>query len=183
MTKPKHVYNTMARILTTIGFKNIDNFLSDPGDGPLEIPQQADPQEELIGAQMEIEQGKALVAKHKADQDAAVKQEAARLDHHAKMEELEIKRDQLDIDREKIAASMNETAAKIRSDEIKAAASLDAKAEVELMKANDADNDRRISMAEKQADRDSAERAAMAKAQKNIQVQRNADGSLSGTVG
>lgn len=144
MVRPKHIYNTMARIVTSIGFKNADLFLDDPGDEPLQAPQQADPQAALIQAQMQIEQGKAQVSMGNAKLDNETKQENIRLVHHATMQKLEIdgerldiERERLGIDREKIAAGMNETAAKIRSDEARAAASLEAKANVELLKIKD----------------------------------------------
>jgi hypothetical protein len=132
MVRPKHVYNTMARILTTIGFKNADMFMDDPGDEPMQQPQQANPQAELIQAQMQIEHAKAQVMMERSKMDNASTQEKMRLDHHADMQKLELESERLDIEREKIVASMNETAAKIRSDEAKAAATLDAKADAEL---------------------------------------------------
>ena len=182
MITPKHVYNTMSRMLTTIGFKNTEPFLTDPGDQPMQQPQQENPQEGLIQAQMEIEKGKAQVAMQKAQMDNQTKMEMSKLDHHAKMQGLELEAEKLDIDRERIAASMNETAAKIRSDEAKAAADLDAKAQIELSRMNDKDTDRQMSAMQSQANRDSSERASMNKAQKQASVTSNADGSLGGTI-
>jgi len=132
MVRPKHIYNTMDRIITTIGFKNADQFMDDPGDGQMQQPQQPNPQAELIQAQMQIEQGKAQVMLEKARLEDDTKDQKHKLDHHAAMQKLEIETERLDIEREKIVAGMNETAAKIRSDEAKAAAHLEAQAEAQM---------------------------------------------------
>lgn len=160
MVTPKHVYNTMNRMLTTIGFKNTEPFLSDPGDGPLQQPEQPNPQEGIIQAQMQIEQTKAQVTMQKSQMDNETKTTQIKLSHHEAMQKLELEAEKLDIEREKIAASMNETAAKIRSDEAKAAADLDAKAQIELARMNDKDIDRQVSMMEGEKNR----QANMAKA-------------------
>ena len=143
MVTPKHVYNTMERMLSTIGFKSAERFLSDPGDGPLQQPEQENPQDGLIQAQMQIEQGKAQASLQKAQMDNETKQEQNKLSHHAAMQKLELEAEANDIKREAIVASMNETAAKIRSDEAKAASDLEAKAQIELMKANNSINNQR----------------------------------------
>ena len=90
------------------------------------------PQAELIQAQMQIEQGKAQVMLEKARLEDDTKDQKHKLDHHAAMQKLEIETERLDIEREKIVAGMNETAAKIRSDEAKAAAHLEAQAEAQM---------------------------------------------------
>ena len=162
MVTPKHVYNTRKRMLTTIGFKTVEPFLSDPGDGPLQLPEQANPQEGLIQAQMQIEQSKNQANLQKAQMDNQTKQEQIKLSHHEAMQKLELEAEANDIKREQIAASMNETAAKIRSDEAKAASDLEAKAQIELMRNNDKNIDRQISMQEAAENRASAERAAAA---------------------
>ena len=134
---PKHVYNTMERMLTTIGFRNTDKFIADPGDGEMQQPEQPNPQAELIQAQMQIEKMKTQAAAQKAQADNAIKDQQMKLDHHVAMQRLEIDTEKLDVEREKIAASMNETAARIRSDEAKAGAMLDAKADMELARIHD----------------------------------------------
>ena len=143
MVKPKHVYNTMERMLTTIGFKSADMFMDDPGDDQLQQPEQANPQEGIIQAQMQIEQQKSQANLQKAQMDNATKQEQIKLSHHEAMQKLELEAEANDIKREAIVASMNETAAKIRSDEAKAASDLEAKAQIELMKANNSINNQR----------------------------------------
>ena len=143
MVKPKHVYNTMERMLTTIGFKSADMFMDDPGDDQLQQPEQANPQEGIIQAQMQIEQQKSQANLQKAQMDNATKQEQIKLSHHEAMQKLELEAEANDIKREAIVASMNETAAKIRSDEAKAASDLEAKAKIELMKANNSINNQR----------------------------------------
>jgi len=143
MVTPQHVYNVMTKMLTTVGFKNSTFALADPGEGPMPPPQQGpDPQQALIQAQMQIEQGKAQASMAKAQMENQSRVEATKLDHHAAMQKLELEAEKIDVEREKIAASMNETAAKIRSDEAKAAASLDAKADIELARINDGVNQR-----------------------------------------
>ena len=178
MVTPKHVYNTMEKMLSAVGFKNADPFVSDPGDEPMQQPEQKDPQEALINAQMQIEQGKAKAAMAKAQMENETKLQQIRLTHHEKMQALELDTEKLDIEREKIAASMNETAAKIRSDEAKAAADLDAKAQIELARMNEKATDRQHNMMEGDKNR----HVNMMKGQKSVNIQRQADGSLQGTM-
>ena len=130
-------------MLTTIGFKSADMFMDDPGDDQLQQPEQANPQEGIIQAQMQIEQQKSQANLQKAQMDNATKQEQIKLSHHEAMQKLELEAEANDIKREAIVASMNETAAKIRSDEAKAASDLEAKAKIELMKANNSINNQR----------------------------------------
>ena len=73
---------------------------------------------------------------------------------------------------------MHETAAKIRSDEAKAAADLDAKAQIELARMNEKATDRQHNMMEGDKNR----HVNMMKGQKSVNIQRQADGSLQGTM-
>ena len=63
MVKPKHLYNTLAHMISRVGFKSADAFFDDPGDEQMQQQQQQpNPQSELIQAQMQIEKMKAEVA-------------------------------------------------------------------------------------------------------------------------
>jgi len=137
MVTPQHIYNVMAKMMTAVGFKNADFAIADPGEGPMQTPQQENPQMPLIQAQMQIEGAKAQASAQRAQLEAQQKDTATKLSHHEAMQKLELEAERLDIEREKIAADMNQTAAKIRSDESKAAAQLDAKADLELAKIQD----------------------------------------------
>jgi len=175
MVTPKHIYNVMEKMITTVGFKSADFAFSDPGDGQAQQQEQGpDPQQALIQAQMQIEQQKGQIAMQKAQMDNQTKQEQVKLSHHEAMQKLELEAEKLDIEREKIAADMQQTAAKIRSDEAQSAAQLDAKADLELAKIADGANAR--------AEAKDPVTVNVGGGSREINVQRNADGSLTGSM-
>lgn len=182
MVRPKHVYNTLEQMTQAIGYKNPDKFFDDPGDEPIQMPEQPDPQQNLIQAQMQIEQLKAQVNMQKAQLDAQAMDQKTRLAHHEAMQKLELESERIEVEREKIAASMNEVAAKIRSDEAKAAKELDLKAQQVISDKNEKERDRELQAMEKERDRQTQLEAARAKGQRNVSVTRGPDGSLQGAI-
>jgi len=183
MVRPKHVYNTVEQLTRNIGYKNPDKFFDDPGDQPIEMPQPGpDPNEMMIRAQMQIEQLKAQVAMQRAQLDNENTDNKLRLSHHEAMQKLELESERLEIEREKIAASMQEVAAKIRSDEAKAAAQLEANAQKVLSEKEEKERDRESNAMERERERAAQIEAARSRTSRSVSVERNEDGSLSGSI-
>lgn len=93
---PKNIYNTVAKLTQNAGFKDVDEFWTNPEEAP---PQEPQPDPEVVKAQMQAQndeqQRQADVAmkqmdvdvqKYKADLDARVKLQIAEMDRAAKAE-------------------------------------------------------------------------------------------------
>jgi hypothetical protein len=96
LTSPDKIYNALAKLTQNAGFKNPEEFWTNPLENPHPQQQQPDPQQTLIDGQMQIEQ-----MKLQADAQLAQQKAQASL----QQEQLRSQNDIL-IEREKIAAQM-----------------------------------------------------------------------------
>jgi hypothetical protein len=100
LVTPKNLYNTQAKIVEAVGFKNIEAFWTDPGE---KMPQpQPDPKIQLEEKKAEIEaktkeQDMAL-EQRKADQEYQHKERMAQLEFAIAQQEMELKRVQAQLD-------------------------------------------------------------------------------------
>jgi len=67
LVKPENIYNALKKKAHINGFKNADEFFSDPSRAPPAPPQGPSPEEMALQAQMQIEQGKRQSEKYKTD--------------------------------------------------------------------------------------------------------------------
>ena len=93
LTDPSKIYNALAKLTQNAGFKNPDEFWTDPSNNPMP-QQQPNPQDQLIQGQLAIEQ-------QKAQGDMAIAQ--AKAQANLQQEQLRSQNDVI-IEREKIAA-------------------------------------------------------------------------------
>lgn len=109
--KPKNIYNTLSRMAKLMGFKDSTEFFTDPGDGPMQPPQ--DPK--LAIAQM---QAQSDVQRFQAE--AMLKQQVAEIEANAKQRETELQlqlqaaNDARDSEREQLKAQLNAEIENIR---------------------------------------------------------------------
>lgn len=96
ITSPDKIYNALAKLTQNAGFKNPEEFWTNPAENPQQPQQQPDPNQAIIQGQMAIEQ-------MKAQSEAQLAQQKAQAD--LQQEQLRSQND-LVIEREKIAAQM-----------------------------------------------------------------------------
>jgi hypothetical protein len=85
LTSPEKIYNALAKLTQNAGFKNPEEFWTNPASNPQgEQPKQPDPQETLIQGQLAIEQQKAQsdmqLSQQKAQAQLAQEQERSKND-------------------------------------------------------------------------------------------------------
>lgn len=96
ITSPDKIYNALAKLTQNAGFKNPEEFWTNPAENPQQQQQQPDPNQAIIQGQMAIEQ-------MKAQSESQLAQQKAQAD--LQQEQLRSQND-LVIEREKIAAQM-----------------------------------------------------------------------------
>lgn len=96
ITSPDKIYNALAKLTQNAGFKNPEEFWTNPAENPQQPQQQPDPNQAIIQGQMAIEQ-------MKAQSESQLAQQKAQAD--LQQEQLRSQND-LVIEREKIAAQM-----------------------------------------------------------------------------
>lgn len=97
MVTPKHIYNTLEKLVNLAGFKSVDPFFADPGDGQQQQQQQqGNPEEAKAMIDAQIEQKKAEI---KASVEYQTKTAQMQLDSELKREqmkmEVQLKREQM----------------------------------------------------------------------------------------
>lgn len=91
LVTPKNLYNTQAKIVENAGFKNVEDFWTDPGD---QMPEpQPDPKLELEKQKAEIDKAskehQMQLDQRKADQEFAHKERMAQFDFAVKQQEFQ----------------------------------------------------------------------------------------------
>ena len=94
LTDKSKIFNALSKLTQNAGFKNPDEFWTDPSNNPQPQQQMPDPQQQLIQGQLQIEQAK-------AQGDMAIAQQKA--EANLQQEQLRSENDVI-IEREKIAA-------------------------------------------------------------------------------
>ena len=96
ITSPDKIYNALAKLTQNAGFKNPEEFWTNPAENPQQQQQQPDPNQAIIQGQMQIEQMKAQSEMQLAQQKAEA---------NLQQEQLRSQNDMV-IEREKIASQM-----------------------------------------------------------------------------
>ena len=96
MIKPKNVYNLVAEQIKAMGMKNVNDFITDPGDQ--DIPQQQNPDAQMkqMEAQLKAEELKMKIQKMQTE--AQLKQKEMELDSQLQQQELDLKAAEAEID-------------------------------------------------------------------------------------
>ena len=138
--------------------------MNEPPEGPLPPPQpQPDPNQALIQGQMQIENLKAQSRMSETQMKMMADEKAAERKFQMEMIDKQIDREKLQIEREKIAAGDRQTAAKLKSDEDKAAANLMIQSRKAQEDATQKDRDRAIDLIEREKDRQAQREATIIK--------------------
>jgi len=98
LLKPKNVYNLVAEQIKAMGMKNVDDFITDPGDQDVPKKQGPSPEEQAkqIEAQLKAEEIK--VKLQKIQQESAIKQQEMQLEADIAAQDLELKRQEAQVD-------------------------------------------------------------------------------------
>lgn len=107
LVTPKNLYNTQAKLVENAGFKNVEDFWTDPQD---RMPEpQPDPKLELEKQKAEIEKGKAQMEMQAKEHQMQLDQRKADQEfaHKERMSQLEFAIEQQKMELEQVKARMN----------------------------------------------------------------------------
>ena len=98
LLKPKNVYNLVAEQIRAMGMKNVDDFITDPGDQ--DVPQQQGPSPEEQAKQMEaqLKAEEIKVKLQKIQQESALKQQEMQIDAQIAQQNLELKQQEANVE-------------------------------------------------------------------------------------
>jgi hypothetical protein len=89
MIKPKNVYNLVAEQIKSMGMKNVDDFITDPGD---QEPQQGpSPEEQAKQMEAQLKSEEIKIKLQKIQTESALKQKEMELDSLLAQQELDLK--------------------------------------------------------------------------------------------
>ena len=90
MIKPKNVYNLIAEQIKAMGMKNVEDFITDPGEG--DLPEQGPgPEEQAKQAEMQLKAEELKLKIQKMQTESALKQKEMEIDAQIAQQELELK--------------------------------------------------------------------------------------------
>jgi hypothetical protein len=90
MIKPKNVYNLVAEQIRAMGMRNVDDFITDPGDQDVQ-GQGPGPEEQAKQAEMQLKAEELKLKMQKLQTESALKQKEMELDAKLAQQELELK--------------------------------------------------------------------------------------------
>ena len=98
LLKPKNVYNLVAEQIRSMGMKNVDDFITDPGDQ--DVPQQQGPSPEEKAKQMEaqLKAEELKVKLQKIQQESALKQQEMQIDAQIAQQNLQLKEQEAQVE-------------------------------------------------------------------------------------
>ena len=97
MIKPKNVYNLIAEQIKAMGMKNVEDFITDPGEG--DLPEQGPgPEEQAKQAEMQLKAEELKIKMQKLQTESTLKQREMELDAQLAQQELELKASEAQVD-------------------------------------------------------------------------------------
>ena len=98
LLKPKNVYNLVAEQIKAMGMKNVDDFITNPGDQ--DVPQKQGPSPEEKAKQMEaqLKAEEIKVKLQKIQQESAIKQQEMQLEADISAQDLQLKREEAQVE-------------------------------------------------------------------------------------
>lgn len=90
MIKPKNVYNLVAAQIKAMGMKNVDDFITDPGDGDMK-PQGPSPEEQARQMEMQLKSEELKIKMQKLQTESALKQQEMQLESELAQQELNLR--------------------------------------------------------------------------------------------
>ena len=98
LLKPKNVYNLVAEQIKAMGMKNVDDFITDPGDQDVPKKQGPSPEEQAKQAEAQLKAEEIKVKLQKIQQESAIKQQEMQLEADIAAQDLELKRQEAQVD-------------------------------------------------------------------------------------
>ena len=98
LLKPKNVYNLVAEQIKAMGMKNVDDFITDPGDQDVQQQQGPSPEEQAKQAEAQLKQQELQVKMQKIQQESALKQQEMQIDAQIAQQDLELKQQEASVD-------------------------------------------------------------------------------------
>jgi len=94
---PKNVYNLVAEQVKAMGMKNVDDFITDPGDAPVE-QQGPSPEDQAKQMEAQLKAEELKVKLQKIQQESALKQQEMQMDAQLAQQELELKQQEAQVE-------------------------------------------------------------------------------------
>lgn len=89
LIKPKNVYNLVAEQIKAMGMRNVQDFITDPGDQ--QLPKQPNPEEQAKQMETQLKAEELKIKMQKLQTESALKQKEMELDSQLAQQELELK--------------------------------------------------------------------------------------------
>lgn len=97
LIKPKNVYNLIAEQIKAMGMKNVNDFITDPGEG--DLPRQGpSPEEQAKQAEYQLKAEELKLKLQKMQTESALKQKEMELEAQLSQQELELKAQEAQVD-------------------------------------------------------------------------------------
>ena len=98
LIKPKNVYNLVAEQIKAMGMKNVDDFITDPGDQDVPKKQGPSPEEQAKQMEAQLKAEEIKVKLQKLQQESAIKQQEMQLEADIAAQDLQLKREEAQVD-------------------------------------------------------------------------------------
>ncbi len=98
LLKPKNVYNLVAEQIKAMGMKNVDDFITDPGDQDVPKKQGPSPEEQAKQMESQLKAEEIKVKLQKLQQESAIKQQEMQLEADIAAQDLQLKREEAQVD-------------------------------------------------------------------------------------
>jgi len=98
LLKPKNIYNLVAEQIKAMGMKNVDDFITDPGDQDVQQQQGPSPEEQAKQMEAQLKAEEIKVKLQKIQQESAIKQQEMQLEADIAAQDLELKRQEASVD-------------------------------------------------------------------------------------
>lgn len=98
MLKPKNVYNLVAEQIKAMGMKNVDDFITDPGDADVPQNNKPSPEEQAKQQEAQLKQQELQVKMQKIQQESELRQQEMQIDAKIAQQNLELKAQEAQVD-------------------------------------------------------------------------------------
>jgi hypothetical protein len=98
LLKPKNIYNLVAEQIKAMGMKNVDDFITDPGDAQVPQQQGPSPEQQAKAAEAQLKAEEIKVKLQKLQQESALKQQEMQIDAEIAQQDLELKKQEATVE-------------------------------------------------------------------------------------
>ena len=98
LLKPKNIYNLVAEQIKAMGMKNVDDFITDPGDAQVPQQQGPTPEQQAKQAEAQLKAEEIKVKLQKLQQESALKQQEMQIDAEIAQQDLELKKQEATVE-------------------------------------------------------------------------------------